>query len=253
MYQSTLQKLGLKSEEIKTYTCLLELGMQPASIIGKKLNFKRTTVRGYLENLSKLGLVKFQLKDRTQYFYAEKPETSLKILEQQKEATMHKIEKNLDAFSSIIPELNSLIRFESNIPKVTFYEGIDELKRMYKDTLNAKSEILCLSSLEDILELFGEQYDTWYVKKRAKKQIHLRYLSKDTPTEREEKKKDKQLLRESRLLPAKTFGITNEINIYDDKISIITLKDERIGIIIESKEISQTMRIIFELIWSMGK
>lgn len=252
MYQRVLQKFGLKNPEIDVYTLLLQLGAQPASIIAKKLQLKRTTTRTYLENLTKLGLIRFQLKDRTQYFFAEKPQAALDMLKNQKERAIHRLEENINAFGSIIPELNSLIQTDSLIPKITSYEGLDELKRMYQDTLTAETEILCLSSVDDLIELFGAEYDNWYVKKRAQKNIPLRYITKDTPQERQERQKDSELLRQSRLLPPHSFSISNEINIYDNKVSIITLKEEKIGVLIESQEIARTMRIIFEVLWGIG-
>jgi sugar-specific transcriptional regulator TrmB len=251
MYKNVLQKFGLKSVEVDAYTLLLGFGQQPASVIAKKLQIKRTTARVYLENLVKLGLVKFNWKDRTQYFFAENPEASLEILEQNKAKTFRKLEDNLNQFAAIMPELSSMVRQDSCIPKVVFYEGIDELKRMYQDTLTSDGEILCMSSVDDLKELFGEKYDNWYVKKRTKKGIPLRYIAKNTPEERVEQKKDKKFLRKSKLLPVAAFGISNEINIYDNKVSIITLKEEKIGVLIESKEIYQTMKIIFELLWSI--
>jgi len=253
MYQKILQKFGLKAVEIEVYTILLQLGAQPASLIAKKLDLKRTTVRVYLENLTKMGLLKFQWKDRTQYFSAESPEQALSNLKNNHQKEVKKNEKKLADFASIIPELSSFVRTDAYLPKVTFYEGIDQLKRMYKDTLTSKSEILCLSSAKDMLSLFGQKYDDWYVKKRAKKQIPLRYITKKSDIEIEERKKDINFLRKSRFISKASFDISNEINIYDNKVSIITLRDEKIGLIIESKEIYQSMKIIFETLWSVGE
>ncbi len=253
MYKTILQKFGLKPTEIEVYTTLLELGEQPASLVAKKLNLKRTTVRVYLENLTKLGLIKFHWKDRAQYFSAETPEQALANLRIQQKKSINKMEKKLQDFATIIPELTSMIREDAYMPKVIFFEGTDQLKRMYKDTLTSESEILCLSSIEDMVELFGVQYDTWYVKKRVKKQIPLRYIAKDSKVERKERKKDKQFMRQSRFIPHSSFDISNEINIYDNKVSIITLRDEKIGILIESQEIYRTMKVIFETLWMVGQ
>lgn len=49
------------------------------------------------------------------------------------------------------------------------------------------------------------------------------------------------------------FNISNEINIYDNKVSIITLKEGKIGVLIESKEIYESMKTIFEILWMVGK
>ncbi len=253
MYQGVLKNLGWSEDEIEVYTALLQLGTQPASTLARHLKKKRTTVRVYLENLIKLGFVQFYWKGRTQYFTAEKPEAALDSLHHNKTKLLQKLDQNISAFSAILPELTSLVREDLNIPKVTYYEGTNDLKRMYVDSLTSKTEILCLSSVEDLLDLFGTSYDIWYVKKRLAAKIPLRYLAKDTQLERKEAKKNKKFLRESRHLPAKFFDISNEINIYDGKVSIITLKNEKIGVLIQSKEIYHSMKVMFELLWKTAR
>jgi sugar-specific transcriptional regulator TrmB len=253
MYQNVLKKLGFSSEEIDVYTSLLHLGTQPASVVARNLNKKRTTVRVYLEQLTKEGFVRFTWKGTTQYFTAAKPEDILETLKHKKVKVSEKWDENIRAFSAILPELTSIVCQDLNIPKVTYYEGIQDLKRMYTDSLTSKTEVLSLSSVEDLWELFGKQYDQWYVKKRIKQKITVRYIAKSTAVEKLEAKKDKKYLRESRHLPAKLFDISNEINIYDGKVSIITLKNEKIGILIQSQEIYHTMKVMFEALWSSGK
>ena len=252
MYQKVLQNLGWSSEEVDVYTALLQLGTQPASVIARHIEKKRTTVRVYLEHLAKEGFVRLNWKGRTQYFTAEKPEEAITALEHTKTKTIEKLDRNIKAFSAILPELTSIVREDVRLPKVTFYEGIHDLKRMYTDSLTSKTEILCLSSMEDLWDLFGQQYDQWYVKKRLQKAIPVRYIAKDSALERKEAKKDKKYLRKSRHLPADIFNISNEINIYDGKVSIITLKSEKIGILIQSDEIYNSMKAIFEVLWKTG-
>lgn len=252
MFQNTLAQIGLKPPEIETYTTLLKLGGQPASVIAKKLKVPRTTMRVYLEHLNKKGFVKVSWKGRVQIFNPEKPKQVLENLKQQKIESIEDMDQNMRAFSAVMPELSSLVGESRFLPKVTFYEGTNQLKQMYKDSLTSKTEILCLSSIEDLWDLFGKEYDAWYVKKRAKNQIPLRYIAHDSPAEREEIKKNKGHLRESKLLPKGLMDFSNEINIYDNKVSIITLKTEKIGLLIESKEIYQSMKSIFEALWMMS-
>lgn len=249
MYENVLKNLGWSPGEVEVYIALLRLGTQPASTIARSISKKRTTVRVYLEHLAKEGFVQFHWKGKTQYFTAEKPEEALDSLRYNKTKILERWDQNIRAFSAILPELTSVMRQDMNIPKVTYYEGIHDLKRMYTDSLTSKTEILCLSSVEDLWDLFGKKYDQWYVKKRIKKGISLRYLAKDTPLERQEAKKDKRYLRESRHLPANLFNISNEINIYDGKVSIITLKNEKIGVLIQSQEIYHSMKVMFGALW----
>ena len=55
-----------------------------------------------------------------------------------------------------------------------------------------------------------------------------------------------------RLIPTEKFNFTNEINIYDDKVAIISFKEELIGMIIESTEIANSQRAIFDMCWDFA-
>ena len=52
--------------------------------------------------------------------------------------------------------------------------------------------------------------------------------------------------------PVDKYNFSPEINIYDDKVMIASWK-EKLGIIIESEEIADAMKKIYELAWSEAK
>ena len=62
------------------------------------------------------------------------------------------------------------------------------------------------------------------------------------------KDREKAEKREVHLVPADKFPMSNEINIYDDKVAIISHKD-LMGVIIQNKQIADTQRSIFKLGW----
>jgi len=47
----------------------------------------------------------------------------------------------------------------------------------------------------------------------------------------------------------KIYPFTNEINIYRNKVAIISLEDELVAVVIESESIANGQRSIFELAW----
>ncbi len=60
--------------------------------------------------------------------------------------------------------------------------------------------------------------------------------------------RDKEELRQCRLIDIEKFPFKNQINIFGNKIMIASYRDQ-MGVIIESKEIADTQRAIFELAW----
>ena len=59
-------------------------------------------------------------------------------------------------------------------------------------------------------------------------------------------------MRETALVPRDKYSFSPEINIYDNKVMIASWK-EKMGIIIESKEIADAMKKIYELAWAESK
>lgn len=56
----------------------------------------------------------------------------------------------------------------------------------------------------------------------------------------------KEELREVYLVPKEKFPFENEINIYDDKVAIISHAD-KVGVIIQNQSIADTQKAIFKL------
>ena len=52
-----------------------------------------------------------------------------------------------------------------------------------------------------------------------------------------------------RFIPKDKFPLSSSIIIYDNKVGIVSLKGKLIGVIIENKEISNTLRSIFNIAW----
>ena len=59
---------------------------------------------------------------------------------------------------------------------------------------------------------------------------------------------NKEEKREVAFVPADIYGFSPEINIYDNKVMIASWR-EKLGIIIESEEIADAMKKIYELAW----
>jgi len=88
-----------------------------------------------------------------------------------------------------------------------------------------------------------------YVKRRAEKGIRLRGVYKKEKDIMEYMKGNREQLRVARVLEEKDFPVSNETNIYKNKVAIASYGREMFGMIIESEEIARSQRAIFELAW----
>ncbi|MFH1218266.1 MAG: helix-turn-helix domain-containing protein [Candidatus Peregrinibacteria bacterium] len=231
-----LKSLGLNEKESRIYLSCCELSTAEVSKIARKAKLNRVTTYDILEKLKQKGLVSYHIKKKIKYFSPTTPETLLE-----------EFEKRTNDLRVALPKFKRLTG-EIHHPRVRYFEGIEGIKAIYADTLSSKTEILNFSNSAEIREQWPT-YDKDYVSARAKKRIFLKGISPKDKAGEIVQTEDEKYYRKILLVPTSQFNFTNEINIYDDKVSIISFKDELIGMIIESVEIANSQRAIFHMCW----
>jgi sugar-specific transcriptional regulator TrmB len=238
-----LEAIGLHGNEAQLYLAGLQLGSAPASDYAKAAAINRITTYNTLEELVQRGLFTVVKKMRSKWYAPVAPEYM--ALEARKSA---------DALGRVLPELRSLQGAKYRKPRVRFFEGWEGVRHVYEDSLTAKSEILNFAN-SAVVRKFWPNYDEEYVAERVKRGIRLRGIAPDDATGRRVHGEDHERLREIRLVPAADFDFTNEINIYDHKVAICSFdsglarEGDMFGVIIESKEVAETQKQIFEMAW----
>ncbi len=241
--QRILESTGLGEKQAQLYLAGLQLGTAPASEYAKTTSINRITAYSMLEELVRAGQFTVVQKRRAKWYAPVAPEYL--ALEAR---------KNADALHRSLPELRSLRGAGYRKPHVRFFEGWDGVRTVYEDTLTAKSELLNFAN-SAVVRRFWPDYDEDYVAKRVERGIHLRGIAPDDDAGRKVHGEDRKKMREIRLVPASEFDFTNEINVYDHKVAIcsfdsgLTGDTDMFGVIIESKEVAETQRQIFEMAW----
>lgn len=235
-----LTNLGLTEKEAKVFLAATTTGTAPVSEIAKAAGINRVTTYDILEKLKQKGFVSHFTKAQVKYFNCIDPEI---LLEEYENRTAN--------LRSSLPKFKAL-KGDIQHPRIRYFEGLEGIKAIYADTLTSQSEILNYSNSTEIRKTWPS-YDQDYVEKRAAKKIFLRGLAPKDRAGQIVHAKDKEYHREMRLIPSEKFNFTNEINIYDDKVAIISFKEELIGMIIESHEIALSQRAIFEMCWQFGE
>jgi len=115
----TLQQYWLSDNESKIYITILEYGQAVVSMISRKTWIKRTTLYGILEYLKRQGIVQEIIKNDIKYFFVISPDTLFKNLE-----------KKYLSFKESLPELMTVIWKFGNRPRITFYEGKEQIENM---------------------------------------------------------------------------------------------------------------------------
>ena len=242
----SLEHFGLHKNQVTVYLLLLKLGEATIQEITLKSKVKRTSVYKALDNLILRGLVTYQTKDKHRVYVAENPKKALMAVKEEQQAALKK-EQHL---TSLLPELSSLYNAIPSKPKVKFFEGIDGLKQIYEETLLLKSgsEILSITPAELLYKMFDETWIAEYLARRIQNNIHVRTIAEDSEEAKKHQANNQKELRESFLVSKDKFTFKNEINIFENKVAIISLQ-EQLGILIESNGVAETQRAFFELAW----
>jgi HTH-type transcriptional regulator, sugar sensing transcriptional regulator len=237
----TLSNIGLSDKEARLYLSLLEYNEALPSVLSRKSGIKRPTTYVILEQLKARGLVSQVRKGGATYFRALSPYS---LLDDQHE--------KYSALEEALPELLQLNSKFAATPQMTLYEGENGIVRIMEDTLTTSTELLCWADVSLAVGTILSEYYPSYVKKKVANGVWLRGIFCDDKRAREFQTKGKEELREVYLIPKKKFPFKNEINVYDDKLAIISHAD-KIGVIIQNKSIADTQRSIFELGWEYAK
>lgn len=244
--KKTLEFIGFSEKEVLVYLALLSLGKGTVTQISRKAGINRPTGYHILASLESKELVKVSGKEPKQEYVAESPDQIEKMLQKK----IKDDEAYINEARKIIPELKS-IHNVSDRPKILFYEGREGMEKVYEDTLSSHEEIRAYATYDD-MEKALPGYFPEYFYRRAKKGIPIRAIFPYTEAGIELSKDDKAQMRQTAMIPADKYYFSPEINIYDNKVMIASWK-EKLGIIIESAEIADAMKKVFELSWAEAK
>lgn len=237
-----LTQIGLSAKEVSVYLGLLEIGRGTVSQISRKAGINRTTGYDILDSLLAKGLVSVSGKEPKQEYIAESPDQITKYLEEK----IAKDQSSLERAKQMLPELK-ILHNVTDRPRVRFYEGVNGLMDVYEDTLTATEPIVAYATYDDMHKTLPNYFPEYY-RRRAKKGIFARGIVPATELAYERLKENKNEARELILVPADKYLFSPDIEIYDNKIMIASWR-EKLGVIIESSEIADAMKKVFELAW----
>ncbi len=247
MIDEILKDIGLTTDEIEIYSSLIRTGPQSAIALSKSTKVKRTYVYAVSESLVKRGLVSKEIKGRTTIFHPRSPDMLLSLAQTKKE----KVIASANALESILEELKTSYRSIETRPVVTYFEGVEGVKKVYQDTLKYPGPLLALAQVSEVDEKVHEWLKTEYVSARKKANLNVKVIISSGGWATGYSKLNAEELRETRQIDSTKFPLAQEINIYGDKLALINnqANTNLLGIIIDHPLVAQTFRSWFELTW----
>lgn len=243
--QDQLEALGFTDREAQIYLALLEYGAQPASSLARKLGCPKSTVLFSLEAMVEAAYVQRSMRGRTQWFYADP-----KDLQKAKEKELKEQSEQLESVLPLLQEFKSPFSAQ---PKLRFFQGIDGCRKAYSLLLESTTEILEFGVHGDLMKKLGEDFMENFMAERAKRGIALKAISQKDPIHKELCKRNQEHLREIQFYPSEAGTMYSSIAIFDDQVLLLNLFQDAFAILIESKQVSETLKTIFRLQWSVTK
>lgn len=161
-------------------------------------------------------------------------------------------------FEELLPQFLAVYNRCSVRPAIHMYEGVRGLEQMNQDIIETLKElpvrerVICSyanpSNIQKTFEGYIDQEDG-FVTQRLMHQIKNKVIAPDTPLNETIHKDDKDHAREMMLVPEKLFPFKNDMTLYHTKVAMQGFQHEFVGVIIESKEIADDQRAIFQLAW----
>lgn len=246
---NSLKNSGLSDKEARVYLAMLELGPAPVLEIAAKAGVNRPTAYLQIESLKKKGLASTQKKGKKDLYIAESPDQLEKVVEQEAK----EIEERKEEIKKILPELEAIFNLTGDKPVVRYFEGPDGLKKLLDEFLKARDKKLYIISSYDLVDTkiptrIWSDYSAGRIAKKIQVQVLYAHTGGQALITTDPAK-----FREVRFIDAKKFPFTADITIFDDKVAVASLLSGKMGgAIIIDKNIAESFKALFGLIWPQG-
>jgi len=240
--EELIKNFYLTEKEAKIYLANLELGRSRVSLIAKKAGLNRITTYEILKKLLQLGVANSALYGNVKTFQVIKPEILLE-----------KMESRLKLAKNFLPHLLLISKIDKDKPNFAFYDGAEGLRTIYEDTLSCHDKtIYNIANPQNLLSTIGQNFFEEYLKKRLRRKIQVKVLLPDTVENKKYWHEVKKNKREVKFFDNKKYQIPNEILLYDNKVAMLSFSSN-VGVIVEDREITNSMKMLWQMLWDSLK
>jgi sugar-specific transcriptional regulator TrmB len=239
-WNKLLKSLGFSDSESTIYLTSLELGPAPVQDIAKKAGVSRVTTYAVIEDLTARGLMSSVQKGKRRLFAAESPERLVSFVHSrvnEMQATLKEVEASLE-------ELKLAQRGEK--PVVKFFEGEEGVRAVIEEMIkNAAGRVYEIGNLDEFRRIVAEPKRKEFRRRLDKQKVRTQaiYLTKlEKPVHRTTTR--------ARYLDHRVFDFGGDMVIFGNKIALASLRGKPIGVLIESDQLADTMRQVFNIAWS---
>lgn len=167
-----------------------------------------------------------------------------------------KVQDACSSLISLLPFFCGKTSKSSDAFKVNKFYGKEGIKKIHEDILatlsplpEGRKEFYQISSSKDLFEVVPEhQYH--FIDKRIEAEIQLYWMAPKKDCYWPHTSKPDHNLRFARMFDVEEFPFHIELDVYANKVAIITLHEGRVnGLIIEDNLVAESMRSVCDFLW----
>ncbi len=239
--QKELASFGLTTSESAIYLYLLQEGISTPPAIATATGIARTNTYHILERLVHKQLVVVQTKGKRKAYLANDPDALLQSVEQKR---IH--------IQRMIPDLRAMYSSSKHKPKIFFYEGAHEVKKIYMQTYQAK-EIFAIGSALQLNRLDANFQKTYFSELKKRNIFFKDILAQESEEMAVKYSQVMKGLYDVSYLPHFAKDQPTDILLWENHIALITLEEPIFGTVIASPTLYNTFRMLFDVIFQSNR
>lgn len=234
-----LINMGLDEKEAQIYLTLLHLNKATAYYVALKSNLKRTTTYAILDGLVSKGFVLKIPSEKKTLYMAKSPRECFQ-----------EIKEKISDIESFLPKLMAIQKTDEKDDAVSYYEGMDQIKKAYQELLGQVSGKECfgfyghLKNTPQVLEKFTKDLDKDYILQKIKRRV----IITDTESTMEYIKNAANIGVVVKPLPEKLYDSNVSLEVFKNKTLIFSHSDLK-ATVIENEDVAKVMKQLFEIVW----
>jgi sugar-specific transcriptional regulator TrmB len=237
----SIKNLGLSDKEARVYLALLQFEKATAYAVALKSGLKKPTTYVILNDLVGKGFVLKEPYATKQKYIAVSPEKCVAIAREK-----------LSETEDDLPSLLALKKEPEKKVSVEYYEGLDGIKRMYRNMLDAKKNQEILSFTGHGRDVSKELIDFWeeFNKERVEKNISARGITPQDETTQRWTKNQQRFLLNLKPIPLKEYDSNVSVEIFNNFVQIVSFGQLQ-GVRIDNADIYKAFKQLFNMYWRL--
>ena len=234
--ENELSELGLSKTEAKIYLYLVENGVSSPPQIARGTKTALPNVYPVLQSLRERALLTEQKKKARRTYVANDPASLVAIAAKRKMAA-----------EKLVPDLRALYTTQKNKPRVKFYDGWEQVKEIYLQSLEAE-ELWAMGSIEDI-DRVDHAFFVHFQKEVKRKQQFIYDLLPFSAKDKAAKEAVERIgiFYKAAFLPKKYDRLPIDIMVWGNNVALISLEEPIIGTVITGGYFAQVFKILLEV------